>query len=499
MADQLAAMFAAAHLKLDRDSATLRVQIYRQLREAVMAGRLASGTALPSTRSLAIALGIARSTVVEALDQLRAEGYLEMHQGAATRVAALEARWLDNAVQRAAAQAEAAPVALPQWTNDDPARPRGLRAFRVGLPDIAAFPSREWASHVARRARHPASHDLSYASYCGVDSLRAEILRHAGQARHVQARAEQVIVLPSARAAFDIVARLSLGPGDNAWIEDPGYYGIRALLQAHRARIVPVPVDAEGMAPGAVRARPKLIYVTPSHQSPTGVTMSLRRRLELLETARRAGANIVEDDYDSEFRYRDLPIASLQGLDRHGSVHYVGTFSKPLAPGLHVAYLIVPPRFVELATTIATITGAAVPVHMQLALADFMADGGLRRHIRAMLPRYEQRITRLASVLSAEGAPWLNVPQPQGGLQLCVGLDERIDDVALAAALLTAGIVATPVSQLCIAARLNGLHLGIGAVRDDEVEPAARELCAVLRRVGDRRASESRALQSSKR
>ncbi len=489
-------MFAATHLRLDRSADTLREQLYRQLRDAVMSGRLASGSALPSTRAVAGALGIARSTVVEALDQLRAEGYLQTHQGAATRVATLQARWLGHAAPRAATPA-AEQATQSHWANDDPPMPIGVRAFRVGLPDIAAFPAREWATHVARRARRPASHDLSYAGYCGVDALREQILLHVGPARHVSARAEQVIVLPSARTAFDLVARLSLEPGDTAWIEDPGYPGMRSLLQAHRARIVAVPVDAEGIAPGAVRgARPKLIYTTPSHQSPTGVTMSLRRRLELLDAAARAGANIVEDDYDSEFRYRGLPIASLQGLDRHGCVHYVGTFSKPLAPGLRVAYLIVPSRFVALATTIASVTGVVVPVHIQLALADFMADGGMRRHIRAMLPRYGQRIARLAAVLAARGQGLLTVPQPQGGLQLCVGLDARIDDVEASERLLDAGLRAMPVSRMSFAARRNGLQLGIGAVHDDEVEPAAERLCALLRELAGRQSTKKSGMKS---
>lgn len=486
MANQFATLIAQAEIRLDRSTGTLREQLYLQLRDAVLTGRLLPRTPLPSTRDLAAVLGLARSTVVDALDQLKAEGYLETRQGAATRVAALERKMLGVGLALRSPEDDAnlaAPVQQQRanWRNDDPPRPVSLRAFRPGLPDIRAFPAREWATHLARRARHPASHDLSYAGYLGVPALREQILSHVRLARHVQAQPEQVIVLPSAQAAFDLVAQLVLEPGDTAWTEDPGYPGITSVLRAQKARIVPMRVDEQGLQPAAAGPRPRLVYVTPSHQYPTGVTMSLPRRLSLLALARRAGAAIIEDDYDSEFQYQGQPTASLQGLDRHGCVHYVGTFSKSLAPGLHVAYLIVPERFVDLAHAVATVRGLTVPIHVQLALADFLEAGGLRRHVRAMNADYGARMATLAESLRQDGL--LTVPAGAGGLQLCVGWSGDPADTVAVAALQAAGIAAAAISPLCSAVRHNGLLLGVGLVQRHEVQAAAKVMCGVLRRL----------------
>lgn len=491
-ADQRARLFAAAAWRLRPDGMPLRTQLYRQLRDAVAGGRLPPGAVLPSTRELAAALGVARSTLVEALDQLRLEGYLQTRQGAATRVAALDPRHLPGATVPAptARAARAAEVAGPptrsglqDWRLDDPPTPVTLRAFRPGLPDLRAFPAREWATHLARRARQPASHDLGYAGLVGVPGLREQILRQVAEVRHVIARPEQVIVLPSAQAAFDLAIRCRLVPGDTAWVEDPGYRGIRTLLRAHGARIVPVPVDAEGLRPAAARTPPRLVYLTPSHQYPTGTTLSLQRRLELLDLARTHDAVVVEDDYDSEFQIEGQPIASLQGLDRAGCVHYVGTFSKALAPALRMAYLIVPPRDVARVTAIAAATGAGVPVHVQLAMADFLSDGGLRRHVRRMGPEYAARLTLLHDTLRAAGVGRIFPVRPSGGLQLCAALPPAADDAEVVARLRAAGLEAQPLSACCHGEEWRGrpgLLLGIGLVPRHEVVPAAQALCTVL-------------------
>ena len=489
MANQSAAMVAQTVFHLDRRGASLRDQIYRQLRDAVVGGRLTSQSTLPSTRDLAAVLKVSRSTVVDAIDQLKAEGFLETRQGAAMRVATLDRRVLgarkliDQSETFGSNGTATVSVQDPNWLNDDPSVPVTLRAFRPGLPDIRAFPAREWAAHLARRARHPASHDLSYSGYNGLASLREEILRHVRLTRHVQASPDQIVILPSAQAAFDLVARCCIQPGDVAWVEDPGYQGIRAVLRGHRAKVVPVEVDEEGIQPQGLRSRPRLIYVTPSHQYPTGVAMSLQRRLKLLDLARKHGASIVEDDYDSEFQYQGQPIASLQGLDNTGCVHYVGTFSKSLAPGLHVAYLIVPLRFVELAHTIASISGLTVPVHVQLALADFMQAGGLRRHIRVMTASYAGRMKALSETLQRYASDTLVVPKASGGLHLCVELHDHISDTSVVEALRKTGVHAAPLSALCAGRRRNGLILGIGLVDDSEVVPAALILCEVLCRL----------------
>lgn len=491
-ANQLAGVFAATVWQLDADGPPLRTQLYRQLRDAVTEGRVPSGATVPSTRELADVLGVSRSTLVEALDQLRVEGYLETRQGSATRIAALNPAHLGQRRHGApgsghsassAAGADAPPMTLDHWVQDDPPTPVTVRAFRPGLPDIRAFPAREWATHLARRARQPASHDLSYVGHTGVPSLREQIVRHVGESRHVIAKPEQVIVLPSAQAAFDVAIRCSLRAGDPAWVEDPGYPGIRTLLRAHGARIIPVPVDAEGMRPAQLRSKPRLIYLTPSHQYPTGTMLSLPRRLELLDIARRHGAAIIEDDYDSEFQIDGQPIASLQGLDRSGCVHYVGTFSKSLAPGLRVAYLIVPPRHVELAETIASASGLGVSVHVQLAMADFMADGALRRHIHRMRVEYGERLSLLYRTLVSSGIERVLPGPPSGGLQLCVALPPGASDTQVVTDLSRQGLHALPLSTLSHEQEWmgkSGLLLGIGLVPLSEVEARAREMCAAL-------------------
>lgn len=460
----------------------LRQQLYRELREAILDGRLTPGWALPSSRRWAATLGLGRSTVVEALEQLKLEGYLEARPGAVVRVA-------QHLPQRRAAPGGGPrqdparpPAAWPHWQEDDPATAVTVKAFRPGLPDLAAFPAREWAACLSARARHPRVHDLSYVGGTGVAALQEQIVQHVAQTRLVTAHANQVVVLPSARAAFDLALRCVSPSAPRVWMEDPGYPGMRSLLRAHRARVRWVPVDDEGLDFEAVRSDPDLVYVTPSHHYPTGVALSLRRRMALIERVQRCGAVVLEDDYDSEFQYHGQPLASLQGLDPHGNVLYVGTFSKTLAPGLHVAYLIVPPRFVGLAHTVASTLGVSVPVHVQLALADFMQLGHLRRHIRRMNAVYGERLRVLVQALRGQALEGVHVPAPDGGLQLLVSWPRAPSDTVVAAALASAGVQAVPLSALSQRPRRQGLLLGVGLCEAVGIPAAVEVLGEVWRR-----------------
>jgi GntR family transcriptional regulator/MocR family aminotransferase len=461
------------------DAEPLRQQLYRQLREAILNGHLAPGRALPSSRPWAQRLGLGRSTLVEALEQLKVEGYLEARQGAATRVAAhLPARGF--ASQRLPALPEPLPDrVLAHWQEDDPPTPVTARCFRPGLPDLAALPAREWAACLSSRARQPRLHDLSYVGGTGLAVLQAQIVQHVASTRFVRAQPDQVLVLPSARAAFDVALRCALPEPGTVWVEDPGYPGIQSLLRAHRAEVCPVPVDAQGLDFEDVAQDPAVVYVTPSHQYPTGVALSLHRRMALIERVRRCAAVIIEDDYDSEFQYRGLPIASLQGLDPHDNVFYVGTFSKTLAPGLHVAYLVVPRRFVGLAHTVASTVGLSVAVHIQLALADFMQLGCLRRHIRRMNGVYADRMRRLVQALRDERLAGMQVPDPAGGLQLLLSWASAPSDQQIARALAEVGIHANPLSRLSLRARGQGLLLGIGLCEAAEIPGAVQRLAQV--------------------
>ncbi len=338
-------------------------QLTQAIRTAILSGRLAGGTRLPSTRVLAKSTGLGRSTLVEVIEQLAMEGYLETRQGASTRVALIESRARERTPSPPAAS-----VRSEQWLLDDPPTPVTIRAFRTGLPDLRSFPSQEWATLVAKRCRRPISHDLSYAHQCGLPALREALLVHLRQARGVIAEPQQVLIVPSAQAAFAILAQASIEPGDTVWVEDPGYPGIRSVLRSRGAVVVARPVDHAGITlPEGSSTPPKLIYTTPSHQFPTGVTMPLPRRLAVLEKAASVGALVIEDDYDSEYQYHGRPIASLQGLDTQGCVAYVGTFSKTLAPGLRMAYMVVPQRWVALVETIATVCGSIWAVTVRTA------------------------------------------------------------------------------------------------------------------------------------
>lgn len=458
-----------------RGPCSIVIHLTEAMRGAILDGRLASGIALPSTRALAKATGIGRSALVDVFAQLALEGYLETRQGAATRVARIDT------VASVRPLPPEPPVRSPRWRLDDPPTPVTTRAFRTGLPELGSFPAREWATLVARRCRQPISHDLSYAHQCGLPVLREALLAHLRQARGVRAAPEQVLIVPGAQAAFAILADACIAPGQTAWVEDPGYPGMRAVLHSRGARVVAQSVDAAGMVLGdADPACPRLIYTTPSHQFPTGVTMPLQRRLALLDVAARAGALIVEDDYDSEYQYHGRPLASLQGLDAQACVAYVGTFSKTLAPGLRMAYLIVPHRWRELVETVATVSGYAVSVHLQLAMADFIAGGGFHRHLRRVTVEAGARIRVLADTLRRAALPQLHVPVPQGGLQLCVGWSGQTPDTVVAQRLQETGIAVLPLSSLCHGTVRQGFVLGVGLVKREDIPAAAGRLCAVV-------------------
>lgn len=454
---------------------TLREHLIQRWREAILIGRLPANFALPSTRQLAEHLHIGRSTLVEVIEQLALEGYLHTHRGAASRIAAVK----PTALRPTNPIAER--VRAPQWQQDDPPTAVTLRAFRPGLPDLASFPAKEWAQCLARRAKHPVSHDLSYRDLTGMPALRRELLLHLQQTRGIHAQPEQLIIVPSAQAAFDILIRASIEQGDIAWLEDPGYHGVRAALRAAKAHLVGLPIDQEGMILAEGLAPPKLIYVTPSHQYPTGITMSLARRLALLEYAAKHQALIVEDDNDSEYQFRGQPIASLQSLDQHNCVAYVGTFSKVMAPGLRVAYAVVPPKWLPLVETITTISGHGVSVHVQLALADFIAGGGLRRHLRRANHEAGQKMQRLVQCLR-RFLPHsrITIPAPLGGLQLCVEWHGETADTVLIQALQQRGITATALSSFYYGKAKQGMLLGVGLISLEEIESAVQTLAEVI-------------------
>jgi GntR family transcriptional regulator/MocR family aminotransferase len=481
-------------LSLERTgTVALHRQLYGALREAILAGRLPPGTRLPSTRTLASDLGAARNTVVGAFEQLAAEGYVQARVGDGTRVAAVLPETLLHARRAHVPQAPSA--SAPDLSRRGRAlvaarRPLpdvARRAFQPGLPALDEFPREIWARLVARRSRVPARGSLGYGHPAGLPSLRQAIAAYVGAARGVACDADQVIVVAGAQAGLDLACRLLLDAGDVAWIEEPGYLGARGALLGAGAHLLPVPVDGEGIDVEAGRraGRPaRLVYVTPSHQFPLGVTMSLGRRLALLAWAAEAGAWILEDDYDSEYRYAGRPIAAMQGLDPAGRVVYAGTFSKTMFPALRAGYLVVPPALVDAFGAAVRVTGHQVPAAEQAALGDFIAEGHFAAHVRRMRALYAARREHLVAALRRRLSGLLAVVPSEGGMQLAATLPRGADDAAASRAADAAGIVAPPLSMYHLGTRpRRGLHLGYASVREREIGPSVDRLARALESV----------------
>lgn len=483
---------------LDLDPAAavpLYRQLYDSLRGAILDGRLAAGARLPSSRLLASDLGVGRNTVLSAFEQLTAEGYLEAVVGAGTRVAAsLPDELLEIAKTRQKPDTKAQAVGntlsergalMASVKRGAVAYVRGQgRAFQHGLPAIDLFPMTLWSRMLARRARDHAGSTFGYETGAGFRPLQEAIAAHAGAARGVVCTPEQVIVTTGAQAALMLAAQMVIDPGDDVWLEDPGYLGARGAFLGAGANIIPVPVDAEGIDVEAGRARapsPRLIYVTPSHQYPLGVTLSLQRRLALLDMARSANAWVLEDDYDSEYRYTGRPLASLQGLDRAGHVLYMGTFAKTLFPALRIGYLIVPDGLIDAFRTAIRLTGHVAPATQQAALADFIAEGHYGAHVRRMRAIYASRQAALVSAIDTHLSQWLTPAPGDGGMQMTAWLNENTDDKQVAGIAERADVHVMPVSAYSIAPTCrSGLYLGFSAIPEARIAKAAKHLASVF-------------------
>jgi GntR family transcriptional regulator/MocR family aminotransferase len=481
-------------LPLDpRSSAPLHRQLCDGLRSAILRGLLSPGTQLPASRALAVDLDLSRNTVMAAFEQLLAEGYLEGRHGSGTYVS----RSLPEQLLHAGSPGKdtrRSPAAVPRlskrgqaFTSTPPAFPRPYQtphAFEIGLPALDEFPVGTWSRLVVRRCRAGFGGLLGYGESAGSRPLREAIAAYVGTARAVQCRAEQVIVVSGSKRAIDLVARVLLDPGDTAWIEDPCYPAARGALLGAGAKVVPLPVDGEGLdvAAGLRRyADARLAYVTPSHQYPTGVTMTLRRRLALLEWAASRSAWILEDDYDSEYRYTGRPLASLQALDSQGRVLYLGSFSKVLFPALRLGYLVVPPDLVSAFGAALALLAGPPPALEQAVLADFMAEGHFVRHVRRMRTLYAERQGVLMRALRRELNGLLDVPAFESGMHLLAWLPDGVDDRAASAHAAAAGIVARPLSAYTAApVRRAGLLLGYTALRPSQIRDGVRSLAAVL-------------------
>ncbi|HEY0381625.1 MAG TPA: PLP-dependent aminotransferase family protein [Candidatus Elarobacter sp.] len=457
----------------DRASAVaLHRQLATHVRDAVLAGELAGGTRLHASRTLAQQLGVSRNTVTQALDQLVAEGYLETRAGAGTYVASgLTPRARSGgisaaAVPRLSARVQRLRVARDPDGGSEPA------LFRPGVPDLSLFPAAVWRRIANRWLDAPATR--GYGDPLGFRPLRKAIAAHLRQTRGVTLGADNVVVVEGTRAALALIADVLVDPGAPVAAEDPGYFAMRDAVGAAGGTVVPVAVDDEGFDVARAPADARLAYVTPSHQYPTGVVMGLRRRLELLAWARAANAYVVEDDYDAEFRYDGAPLPALQGLD-DTRVLYVGTFSKTLAPGLRVAWIVVPDALVDAFARARTVVSGGPAFPVQAALAAFVAEGHFALHVRRASAVYRERRDALVRALERRLGSFVRVQGAATGLHLVARFDG--DDSAVAAAAAAENVVAPPLSGYALDGRgPAGLVLGFAAAGPVAIEHAAERL-----------------------
>lgn len=463
--------------------------LYTSLRGEILAGRLRPGARLPSSRELARQYGLARGTIVGAFEQLAAEGYLEGVVGAGTHVA----RIVPDDLLATPAPATRAPVPAPAAARPlagygrrvGPAfviEDRPVRAFRSDLPALDHFPTRLWAQIAGRRLKSPSVGDLLCCAPLGYRPLRQAVADYLRTSRGVTCEANQVMIVSGVQEALDLVARLLVDPGDRVLVENPGYLGAAQVFTAIGATVLPIEVDDEGLRtgpPGLPEAR--LVYVTPAHQYPLGVTLSVARRLALLDWARACGGWIFEDDYDSEYRYSGRPVPALQGLGDGASVLFAGSFNKVLFPSLRLGYLVVPPGLADPFAAARSLAARHPPLLEQKVLVDFLVQGHFGRHLRRMRQLYAERRGVLLECAREYLAGVFELATVEAGLQTAGYFQVPVDAEAVARAVAARGVEVTPLARFSTRPLpYSGLQLGFAAVDGREIRRGIQELAAVL-------------------
>ncbi|HEV6955130.1 MAG TPA: PLP-dependent aminotransferase family protein [Promicromonospora sp.] len=452
--------------------------VFRALREALTAGRVPAGERLPSTRDLARDLGVSRASVATAYERLVAEGFLEARPGSGTYATAAAS---DAPARRRPGPGALRPRTAWRWTPRPASgdRPAPAHDFRVGIPDASLFPYDTWRRLLAAESRAGGPSAGSYGGPAGLPRFRAAVARYVAGARGVHAGPDDVIATTGAQQALDLVARVLLEPGDVVAVEDPGYPEARELFALHGARVVPVPVDDQGLVVDEIPPDARLVYTTPSHQFPLGMPLSLARRRALLAHAGRYGTAVVEDDYDSEFRRVRRPLEPLQALDRDGRVLYVGTFSKSLLPGLRAGYLVAPHSLRDALLAARQLTDGHGAVHVQGALARLIDDGLLARHVRRAGARYAERHEILLDALT--DLPVEPVPSA-AGLHVAAYLrpGAPLDSRALVARALRRSVALESLASFATGPHRDGIVLGIGGAVTTAIRPGVRVLESLL-------------------
>ncbi len=480
-------------LVIDKHS---RVPYYRQLEESIrrliLNGDLSAGSRLPATRQLSLDLDVSRITVKNVYEQLSAEEFLESRPGAGTFVASISASELPPALPQRH-------LAVQSWQrlslraekigqSKSVTHLGGSIAFRPGVPALDQFPRRAWASAYSRVVRQSHLSTLGYGKPGGEKALKRAIADHIRDHRGVNIDPEQVIITAGAQQAFSLIAFTLLNPGDVVWSEDPGHIAGRDAMRLFGAEVKSVPIDSDGFDLNFAKNRyadARLIFATPSHQHPLGVTMSLNRRLEILEYAQQQGSWIVEDDYDSEFRYHGRSLSAMHSLDSGGHVLYVGSFSKSMFPALRLGYLISPPGMVDSFSAGQTLLSQTVSPVLQLTLAHFLEDGSYNAHIRKMRALYKVRHDTLVHHLKTSVSGLLEVQPGDAGLHLIAWLvDIHKSDLAAAELIWDSGVDCLPVSIYTDQVKINpGIMLGFACADENEISSNVNRLGIALQRL----------------
>ena len=464
-------------------------RIFELIRQAILSHQLQGGSKLPSTRALSAEIGCSRNTVIAAYEQLLAEGYVEARIGSGTVVADTLPNFMPEKNQQTFS--EAAYHAMPRQlslrgkrlTHAPSDQHFEIQEFIVGANDFSDFPYKLWQKLQTKAWRSPQAVFMDYARNGGYAPLREVLAEYLRVTRSVRLSPEQILITAGTQQSIDLCARLLTDAQDMVWIENPGYWGARRIFDANDLHLKPIEVDQDGISPSHadLQTNPKLIYVTPSHQYPLDVVMSLTRRRLLLEFAASAGAWILEDDYDSEFRYKGRPIASLQGLDHYNRVIYMGTFSKVLYPGIRVGYLVVPQDLIQPFRTGLADIHRPGQMAVQAALADFIQQGHFTTHVRNVRLRYGQSRALLQHTLQQNLLPLAKLSNADSGLHLVIHLPASCDDVKLANQARLQNIDIRPLSAYYVSTAVTrGVVIGYGYLPLADIVPAATRLAQLV-------------------
>jgi GntR family transcriptional regulator/MocR family aminotransferase len=475
-------------------SKPLHKQIYDGFLLAIVGGNIRPGQRVPSSRTLSVELGISRIPVLNAYAQLLAEGYFESRKGAGTFVSESLPESLTICEEKTPPPVQEGsgprPIARRALLLTKFARPPwvgGWGAFSVHQPAFDRFPFPIWSNLITRHSKGPSLSAIHNTDPRGSESCREAICNYLRTARAVRCDPSQVMVVAGSQQALEISARVLLGNATAVWVEEPGYRLARSVFQGAGCRLVPVPVDEDGMIVSAgIKQCPtaRAAYVTPSHQYPLGSTMSASRRMQLLNWAQSSGSWIIEDDYDSEYRFESMPIASLQGLDRNARVIYVGTFSKVLFPSLRLGYIVIPPDLADHFIAVRTSMDIFPPYLHQEVITDFMREGHFARHIRRMRLLYSERRTALVENIRDQFGSCLEVHGTQAGMHLAVTLPKGLSDHEIATRAARKGLWLWPLSPSYLSeVPRQGFILGFGNTAVEDMSRAVSQLRAEVPRI----------------